>query len=55
MRMVPVIKLNHHVEPLPDAAPSGYRELMIARDGIETPRRMVDPGWERRLPGAAGT
>jgi len=38
-----VIKLNHHVEPLPDAAPSGYRELMIARDGVETPKRMVDP------------
>jgi len=22
-----VIKLNHHIEPLPAAAPSGYREL----------------------------
>lgn len=38
-----VIKLNHHVEPLPDAAPSGYRELLIARDGVGAPRRMVDP------------
>src|SRR6185295_6775644 len=23
-----VIKINHHAEPLPEAAPSGYRELM---------------------------
>jgi lactoylglutathione lyase len=38
-----VIKLNHHFEPLGDAAPSGYRELIIVREGIETPRRMVDP------------
>jgi catechol 2,3-dioxygenase-like lactoylglutathione lyase family enzyme len=38
-----VIKLNHHVEPLPDAAPSGYRELIIAREGLQAPRRMVDP------------
>jgi catechol 2,3-dioxygenase-like lactoylglutathione lyase family enzyme len=38
-----VIKLNHHFEPLPDAAPSGYRELVIAREGVETPRAMVDP------------
>jgi catechol 2,3-dioxygenase-like lactoylglutathione lyase family enzyme len=42
-----VIKLNHHVEPLPAAAPSGYRELIIARDGIETPHAMVDPDGNR--------
>jgi catechol 2,3-dioxygenase-like lactoylglutathione lyase family enzyme len=42
-----VIKLNHHVEPLPEAAPSGYRELMIARDGLQEPRRMVDPDGNR--------
>ena len=38
-----VIKLNHHAEPLPEAAPSGYRELIIARESLNTPRRMVDP------------
>ncbi len=38
-----VIKLNHHAEPLPEAAPSGYRELIIAREGLQEPRRMVDP------------
>jgi lactoylglutathione lyase len=42
-----VIKLNHHVEPLPAAAPSGYRELIIARDGIESPHAMVDPDGNR--------
>ena len=42
-----VIKLNHHAEPLPDAAPSGYRELIIAREGLKTPRRMVDPDGNR--------
>ena len=36
-----VIKLNHHMEPLTDAAPSGYRELIIAREG--EPRAMRDP------------
>ena len=42
-----VIKLNHHAEPLPEAAPSGYRELMIARQGLPSPRRMVDPDGNR--------
>ena len=42
-----VIKLNHHAEPLPEAAPSGYRELMIAREGLGEPRRMVDPDGNR--------
>jgi lactoylglutathione lyase len=42
-----VIKLNHHREPLPDAAPSGYRELVIAREGVEQPRAMIDPDGNR--------
>ena len=42
-----VIKLNHHAERLPEAAPSGYRELIIAREGLEKPRRMVDPDGNR--------
>jgi catechol 2,3-dioxygenase-like lactoylglutathione lyase family enzyme len=42
-----VIKINHHAEPLPEAAPSGYRELMIARAGLKTPQRMVDPDGNR--------
>ena len=42
-----VIKLNHHRDPLPDAAPSGYRELVIAREGVEQPRAMIDPDGNR--------
>jgi catechol 2,3-dioxygenase-like lactoylglutathione lyase family enzyme len=42
-----VIKLNHHAEPLPEAAASGYRELIIAREGVEKPRRMADPDGNR--------
>ena len=42
-----VIKLNHHAEPLPEATPSGYRELIIARQGLQKPRRMVDPDGNR--------
>ena len=42
-----VIKLNHHAEPVPEAAPSGYRELIIAREGVLTPRLMVDPDGNR--------
>ena len=42
-----VIKLNHHVEPLPEAAPSGYREVIIAREDVDKPRPMVDPDGNR--------
>ena len=42
-----VIKVNHHVEPLPEAAPSGYRELIIAREGVREPQPMVDPDGNR--------
>jgi catechol 2,3-dioxygenase-like lactoylglutathione lyase family enzyme len=42
-----VIKLNHHMEPLPEAAPSGYRELIIAREEVDKPRPMVDPDGNR--------
>jgi len=42
-----VIKLNHHAEPLPEAAPSGYRELIIAREGLQKPRRMIDSDGNR--------
>lgn len=42
-----VIKLNHHAEALPQAAPSGYRELIIAREGLQKPLQMVDPDGNR--------
>jgi lactoylglutathione lyase len=42
-----VIKINHHANPLPQAAPSGYRELVITRDGLRQSQRMVDPDGNR--------
>ena len=42
-----VIKLNHHAEQLADAAPSGYRELIVARAGVGQPRAMIDPDGNR--------
>src|SRR6516164_8619278 len=42
-----VIKINHHADPLPHAAPSGYRELVIAREGLRESQRMVDPDGNR--------
>jgi catechol 2,3-dioxygenase-like lactoylglutathione lyase family enzyme len=42
-----VIKLNHHMDPLPEAAPSGYREVIIAREDVRDPCRMVDPDGNR--------
>jgi catechol 2,3-dioxygenase-like lactoylglutathione lyase family enzyme len=42
-----VIKINHHTDPLPKAAPSGYRELIIAREGLQKSQRMIDPDGNR--------
>ncbi len=42
-----VLKLNSVREPMPAAAPSGYRELLIARDGIDAPRPLIDPDGNR--------
>lgn len=42
-----VVKINHHQAPLPDTQPSGYTELLIARDGLATPRLLHDPDGNR--------
>jgi predicted enzyme related to lactoylglutathione lyase len=42
-----VLKINHHETPLPDAPPSGYRELILAREGLAEPRPLVDPEGNR--------
>jgi lactoylglutathione lyase len=42
-----VFKLNSARDPLPTTTPSGYRELFIARDGIDAPRELVDPDGNR--------
>ena len=38
-----VIKINHHRELLPITAPSGYVELLIAREGLSLPKTLRDP------------
>lgn len=38
-----VLKINHHAATLPDNPPSGYRELLIAREGLTAPVSLVDP------------
>jgi lactoylglutathione lyase len=38
-----VLKINHHQVPLPDTPPSGYRELLVAREGLAEPRPLADP------------
>jgi lactoylglutathione lyase len=42
-----VLKINHHADPLPDAPPSGYRELIVAREGLSAPRSLSDPEGNR--------
>jgi catechol 2,3-dioxygenase-like lactoylglutathione lyase family enzyme len=42
-----ILKINQVYEPLPDNPPSGYRELLIARDGLIAPRPMADPEGNR--------
>ena len=42
-----ILKINQFYEPLPDNPPSGYRELLIARDGVTAPQPMTDPDGNR--------
>ena len=42
-----VLKLNDARDALPDVTPAGYRELLIARDGVDAPRALVDPDGNR--------
>jgi catechol 2,3-dioxygenase-like lactoylglutathione lyase family enzyme len=42
-----VIKINHHTDPLPQAPPSGYRELIVAREGLQKSEQMIDPDGNR--------
>lgn len=38
-----VFKLNDARDPLPNEPPAGYRELLIARDGVREPHALTDP------------
>jgi catechol 2,3-dioxygenase-like lactoylglutathione lyase family enzyme len=52
-----VLKINHARNALPEAPPSGYRELLIAREGLFGPKRLTDPDGNRVTlvpPGAHG-
>jgi catechol 2,3-dioxygenase-like lactoylglutathione lyase family enzyme len=42
-----VLKINQHDAPLPANPPSGYIELLIAREGLSAPRAMTDPDGNR--------
>jgi lactoylglutathione lyase len=42
-----IMKVNSARDPLPDVAPSGMRELLIARAGICEPLSLVDPDGNR--------
>ena len=42
-----VLKINHLADPLPATPPSGYRELLIAREGLAAPRALTDPDGNR--------
>jgi lactoylglutathione lyase len=42
-----VIKINHTATPPPGGPPTGYRELYLARAGIEAPRPIADPDGNR--------
>lgn len=38
-----VMKINCARDPLPDATPSGYRELLIARESTRATKQLTDP------------
>ena len=42
-----VLKINEVDAPIPDVPPAGYRELLIAREGIAAPKTLVDPEGNR--------
>jgi len=42
-----VLKINELADPIPDRPLSGYRELLIAREGVSAPKQMTDPEGNR--------
>jgi lactoylglutathione lyase len=42
-----VLKINHHEAPLSKAPPAGYRELLIAVEGVTATRALTDPSGAR--------
>jgi lactoylglutathione lyase len=42
-----VLKINHYRDPLRDRPPSGYSEVLVARDGLSVAKSMTDPDGNR--------
>ena len=42
-----VLKINNSLEPRPDAPPTGYQELLVARQGLDAPKSLKDPEGNR--------
>lgn len=42
-----VLKINHQEAPIIDAPPSGYLELLVAREGLSAPKPLQDPEGNR--------
>jgi catechol 2,3-dioxygenase-like lactoylglutathione lyase family enzyme len=42
-----VLKINEFADPIPDRPPSGYRELLIAREGMSRATSLTDPDGNR--------
>ena len=42
-----VLKINNSRDPQPDNPPTGYRELLVACDGLAEPRALRDPEGNR--------
>jgi len=42
-----VLKINEYADPLPERDPSGYRELLIAREGLVETQTLHDPDGNR--------
>ena len=42
-----VLKINNSREPIAENPPSGYLELLVARDDLDTPRVLTDPEGNR--------
>jgi catechol 2,3-dioxygenase-like lactoylglutathione lyase family enzyme len=50
-----VLKINHRADALPASPPSGYVELMIAREGLSEERALTDPDGNKVRLMAPGT
>lgn len=42
-----VMKINDARDPLPEELPAGYREVLIAREGLSEPKPLTDPDGNR--------